>query len=113
MEAMKDLFGNLPGQIEHRPVSSPDTKPSPELHPDCPQEVADLFEQLALQLWRDGRRHFSARAIIHRIRWYHHVEQRDESFKCNNNWTPSLARWLSIKHPHMAGFFELRKSPGE
>lgn len=110
-EPMKDLFGNAPGQIPHKPTAKPDTSPSSELHKDVPQDVLRLFEEIALSLWRGGRRRFSARAIIHRIRWYHHVERGDDTFKCNNNWTPSMARWLVAKHPEMEEFFELRSSP--
>lgn len=70
-------------------------------------EVAALFEDLALQVWGRGYRHFSADAILHRIRWEFTIE-RDGEWKCNNNHTASLARWFLKRHPGMAGFFALR-----
>lgn len=73
-----------------------------------PADVASLFERLALELWRKGRKRFSADAILHRIRWEFTVE-RDGDWKCNNNHTSQLARWLMKKHPHMEGFFETRE----
>lgn len=67
------------------------------------------FEELTLKVIHAGLRRYSARAIMHRIRWFHHVEQRDGDFKCNNNHTPSLARWFMAKHPEYEGFFETRE----
>lgn len=78
-----------------------------------PPDVADLFERFALDLISNGWDRYSARAILHRIRWHHHVERGDRDFKCNNNWTPGLARWFHAKHPAHAEFFETRASPGE
>lgn len=76
-----------------------------------PPEVAGLFEEYALRLFRTGFERYSARAILHRIRWHFHVDKGDRGFKCNNNWTPKLARWAMSKHPQLYNFFELRASP--
>lgn len=75
---------------------------------NVPLDVAFKFEDLALQLWSRGWRHFSADAILHRIRWEFTVERNDGEWKCNNNHTPALARWFMTRHPHTAGFFALR-----
>jgi hypothetical protein len=86
-----------------------DDKPSTA---GIPPDVVYLFEKLALRLaYEEGFPRFSARAILHQIRWYHQVEQRQHDFKCNNNWTPRLARWFMDQHPELSRFFETRASP--
>ena len=112
MTGMKDVFGDEPYQLTHglRTIGWRKLEPYPQ---GIPEDVAELFERIALNLYQDGRRHFSSDAILHRIRWYYNIEKRDDSFKCNNNWTAQLARWFMLKHPDCAGFFELRSSPHE
>jgi hypothetical protein len=84
--------------------------------PKCPfpvpLDVCQLFEKLALNLFAAGWEEYSARAILHRIRWHHHVDVGDRSFKANNNWTPLLARWFMRCHPEVSDFFRTRASPG-
>ena len=82
-------------------------------YPDgVPIGVCDLFEKLAIEVGRRGFRRYSARALIHRIRWHEQIERGNQEFKINNNITPALARWFIARHPDMADFFELRASPG-
>ena len=76
---------------------------------DIPVAVCDLFERLAIEVYRSGWRHFSSDALLHRIRWFHQVEMNNKSFKVNDHWSAPLARWFLEKHPNMAGFFELRE----
>lgn len=76
-----------------------------------PGEVVHLFEHIALLLVRHGFVHYSARAILHRIRWHYQVDKGQKDFKCNNNWTPLLARWFMDQHPELGEFFETRSSP--
>lgn len=76
---------------------------------DVPPEVAELFEKFTFQLIAGGRAHYSARAILHRIRWHFHVEKGNREFKCNDHWTPSLARWFMAKYPQYDDFFEIRR----
>lgn len=78
---------------------------------DVPEEVAALFESYAIAVIRTGLGRYSARAVLHRIRWHHHVEKGNREFKCNDHWTPALARWFMEKYPQHAGFFETRESP--
>ena len=73
-----------------------------------PPEVYRMFIQYALDLKRTGIDRYSARAIIHRIRWHMHVERGVREFKCNNNWTPRMARWAMSDYPELRGMFELR-----
>jgi hypothetical protein len=73
-----------------------------------PHEVRILFDRFALELINRGWSHYSADAILHRIRWHYHVERGDREFKCNNDWTAYLARWWLSKNPQYPEFFELR-----
>lgn len=83
---------------------------SPVPYPDgVPIEVCDLFEQLALQIQESRFRKYSARAILHQIRWHHHMVKHEVGFKANNNWTAPMARWVMKKNPELEGFFETRE----
>jgi hypothetical protein len=73
-----------------------------------PQDVRELFAQFANDLIRSGWKHYSADAILHRIRWHYHVEIGNREFKCNNDWTAYLARWWLKNNPEHPEFFELR-----
>lgn len=80
------------------------------LAPDgVPQEVADLFDELARKIRAQGWKRYSSDAILHRIRWHMQIERGKRDFKCNNNWTSALARWWLRQHPEAKGFFELRE----
>jgi hypothetical protein len=79
-----------------------------------PIEVCDLFEKIALEIKEAGWRRYSARAILHRIRWHYHMERQQVAFKANNNWTPSMSRWAMEKHPELLeDFFETRERTGK
>lgn len=79
-------------------------------YPDgIPEDVCDLFEELALQVWGKGYRRYSSDALLHRIRWHHQIERGDSEFKINDHFSSVLARWFLAKHRECDGFFELRK----
>ena len=84
---------------------------SPEYPADIPREVCDLFEKLALQVNTAGHLHYSADAVLHRIRWEYQIERGDKDFTCNNNWTSTLARWFLARHPRLAAiqYFSTRE----
>lgn len=75
---------------------------------DVPPDVLALFEELALKVAKAGFKQYSARAVLHRIRWHHQIDQGNRDFKCNNNWTARMARWFLKKHPELPEFFETR-----
>ena len=74
-----------------------------------PKQVAEMFEDLAWTVWERGFDKYSARAILQRIRWHYQVDRGFREFKCNNNWTPGMARVFMKKYPMMEGFFEIRE----
>jgi hypothetical protein len=77
-----------------------------------PVKVAEMFEDLAWKVWEIGFDKYSARAILQRIRWHYQVDRGLREFKCNNNWTPGMARVFMKKYPTMRGFFEIRNRKG-
>jgi hypothetical protein len=75
---------------------------------NVPKDVCDMFEKLAFEARRAGVGHYSARTILERIRWHYGVDRGMREFKCNDHWSPYLARWFLKRHPDWHGFFELR-----
>lgn len=75
---------------------------------NIPQDVAELFVGYAFDLLTKDITSYSADAILHRIRWHMVVERGVRTFKCNNNWTPALARWAMDNHPQLRGMFSTR-----
>jgi hypothetical protein len=80
---------------------------------DVPRDVRDKFEELALYLINRGWQRYSARGIMHRIRWHITVEKNHREFKVNNNWSAPMSRWFLAKYPQHAGFFEVRERKSE
>ena len=74
-----------------------------------PPLVCYAFEKFAFDIIAAGHDKYSARAILHRIRWHYQIEKGDRDYKCNNNWSAPLARWFMEKYPARQGFFETRK----
>lgn len=65
------------------------------------------FCDLARQVRERGRTRWSARAIIHVLRWNRVIrDATDTTYKVNNNWTPNMARLYNSLHGF--AFFEQR-----
>ena len=81
----------------------------PLIYPvSVPRDVSEMFEKLTFRVIATGKVRYSARAILHAIRWHYEIERGVREFKCNNNWTPTLSRWFMRKYPNTNGFFEIR-----
>jgi len=76
---------------------------------NIPVDVCEKFKELAYAARRAGVDKYSARTILEVIRWHHDVERGVRGFKCNDHWSPYLARWFLKHHPKWVGFFELRE----
>lgn len=86
-----------------------------EFHRKNPQ-VWRLFVRYTFQLIDAGRKNYSARAVMHRIRWHTAVKTSEdfpEGFKINNNHTPHYARMFHEQYPEHDGFFRNRKLTSE
>ena len=88
-------------------AAAPKIEPMPD---GVPPDVCHLFEKVALEAHDAGLKRYSARAILHRLRWFYHVENGDAEFRINNKHSAPLARRFIARHPDMADFFELRES---
>jgi hypothetical protein len=71
--------------------------------------VQHLFNSFSLEMVSAGRKHFSAKAVVERIRWETALQTTDPEVKINNNWTCLLARRFEALNPHLKGFFRNRK----
>jgi hypothetical protein len=70
-------------------------------------EVWRLFVHFTLDRIRHGFKHYSAYAIMERVRW--ETDAGDDSgFKVNNNIRPFYARWFMTTYPAHKGFFRTR-----
>lgn len=79
-----------------------------KFHERNPQ-IYRLFCRFTNEALAAGRPRFSARTVIHRIRWYTMVETKDPAgFKINNNWSPFYARLFVEDFPEHRGIFEMR-----
>lgn len=74
-----------------------------------------LFVAFAEQAIAKGHKHLSSDLIVARIRWENEImtvgagDVDGKQLKCNNNWTPYLARRFHREFPTYDGFFFLRK----
>lgn len=72
-------------------------------------EVWELFIRCCERLIGLGFKHYSADAIMHQIRWHHHVERGVADFKINDHFSSRYARKFLAAYPQHAGFFETRR----
>jgi len=74
-------------------------------------EVWQLFCQFSREAKRAGLSRYSARAIVHRIRWECSVQRHTgDSFRINDHFAGHYARKLIAADPaQWGGFFELRE----
>ena len=77
------------------------------------QHIYRKFTQMAFDQKRLGRKHYSARAIVQRMRWDTNIRQAgDQTYKIDNVMTPGLARLAMRDEPELKGFFRCRNSLG-
>jgi len=72
--------------------------------------VYELFILFTSRVIGRGFKHYSADAIVHRIRWETGVETRGDEFKLNNNYISAYARMFERDFPQYQGFFRKRQS---
>jgi len=74
-------------------------------------EIFELFEKFTLQV-AQTKKHYSANAIIDRIRWHTEIEGHG-TFKINAVIVPFYARMFIQKHPELKGFFRMRRAAAD
>lgn len=80
-----------------------------EAHDRAHPEVYRLFRRFALELLATGRRHYSADAILQRVRWECAISTTAGDFKVNDHFSSRYARKLIAEDRRFDGFFELRE----
>lgn len=77
--------------------------------------VWELFQKYTWLVISAGHRHYSADAVLHRIRWHEMVETSaagrlatGEPLKINNNFSAYYARLFHQSFPEFDGFFRNR-----
>ena len=89
----------------HTSVPHPSELKFWEFHQNNPN-LYELFKQFTFQVIQLGRDHYSADAILHRIRWETDMASKDDKgFKINNNYQAYYARLFMRDHPAHRGFF--------
>jgi hypothetical protein len=83
-------------------------------------KVWDLFVRFTMDLIVAGHKHYSADAVLHRIRWHTNVETRKagmsptgEELKINNNFAAFYSRMFADRYPGNRDFFQIRKSAAD
>lgn len=75
-------------------------------------DIFKMFFEFASEILRTGRKQYSAKTIMERIRWEKDLKNSKEDFKINNNYTAYYARGLMQRYPEFIGFFEIRQTKG-
>ena len=94
-------------EVQHDPDESLDTRFRNWLRAN--PHILDLFVSLSLQLQRNGRQHFGAKAIVERMRWEYAIQTQGSDFKFDNNFTSRLARAAVGRRPELESLFEFRE----
>jgi hypothetical protein len=76
-------------------------------------EIFKTFKSFAGELLAAGRKQYSAKAIIERVRWDTDIKTAGSSFKINNNFAPYYARKLMHDCPIFKDFFKIRPSEAD
>lgn len=77
---------------------------------DEPQ-MYGMFRRFALEM-ANRREHYSARGIIHRMRWETIVNDGSSNYKVNDHWSPFYARKFMFEYPRFEGFFRTNDQKG-
>jgi hypothetical protein len=71
-----------------------------------------LFERFAMEVVARGFRHYSADAVMHRVRWETTMSTRSvDGLKINNNHVAWYARVFRETWPEYGDLFQMRSSP--
>ncbi len=77
------------------------------------EHIYRAFKVRAFRMALTGRKRYSARAIVHSIRWETDLKDSKIEFKINNNYISGLARlFMSEYGERYPKFFQLRDSLG-
>ena len=78
-----------------------------QFHAENPK-VYELFKKFTFELIFRRRTHYSADAIIHRVRWETNIIG-GKDYKINNNFVAYYVRLFNAEFPECDRFFEIRR----
>ncbi len=71
--------------------------------------VWEKFKELTFYLIGKGRKHYGAKGVFERMRWYFEFEVKSDGFKLNNNYTSRYVRKFEKEFPEYKDFFFKRE----
>ncbi len=79
-----------------------------KFHAENPH-IWEMFVKYTKDLTDAGLQHYSARGVMHRVRWEAGIKSSSDPFKINNDFTPYYARLFMREFPKHDGFFKTRE----
>ena len=70
--------------------------------------VWELFKRFTFEAINAGRKSYSARFIVGRIRWHVEITTKGDELKINDHHSPYYGRMFHAKYPQHDGFFRNR-----
>ena len=83
------------------------TKENFEKHHIENPEIYDMFCKFSKEM-ASVRKHYSAKAIFHRMRWETAISEKNSEFKISDGWISHYARKFLDEHPEYSTFFRTR-----
>ena len=83
------------------------TKENFEKHHKDNPEIYKMFFTFAEQMAK-VKKHYSAKAIFHRMRWETAINEKDSDFKIDDGWISHYARKFLQEYPQYDNFFKVR-----
>ena len=83
------------------------TKENFETHHNENPEIYNMFCKFAEKMAK-VKKHYSAKAIFHRMRWETAINEKDSDFKIDDGWISHYARKFLQEYPQYDNFFKVR-----
>lgn len=75
--------------------------------------VYQHLRDMALDLKRQGYRKVGIALLWEQLRWRYFIQTRGDTFKLGNSYRAFYSRFLMVREPELAGFFDIRKQPSQ
>jgi len=74
------------------------------------EQAYQHFVAIAKRAKARGMKRYSARAVLHILRWETWTADADKQFKINDHKSPEWARRAMSEYPELSGFFSVREA---
>ena len=89
---------------------SPRDRRSFEKYIKTHSETWKLFQELCFDAMRAGQMKWSARSIIHVIRWEYTIKRESREFKISDHHSSFFSRLFALKYPKYKSFFSYKRN---